>query len=290
MNNYHTHTFRCKHASGDVADYVREAKKAGLSELGFSDHVPFPDGRWPENRMHIDELPSYLNAIKSAQKAEGLFAEGPIDEVSTPNSPDTPKASGRVRILAGMECEWVPEFDAWFREELLGTSGLDYLVCGTHSSLSNGAWEDVWDLDSVGGLRAYAAQVERSLASGLFAFIAHPDLFCAGYLPWDDDAIACARDVLAAAVATRTPVEINGYGMRKPRVHGPTGPRWPYPRWEFWELARDYDLDVIVNSDAHRAIDVGASLETGRSLAADCGLRVVEELAISPVLEGAFRS
>jgi len=274
MNNYHTHTFRCKHASGDVADYVREAKKAGIAELGFSDHVPFPDGRWPENRMYIDELPSYLNAIKAAQKAEGLFAEGPIDEASTPEAP------GRISILAGMECEWVPEYDAWFREELLGACELDYLVCGTHSSFRNGAWEDVWDLDSVGGLRAYAAQVERSLASGLFSFIAHPDLFCAGYLPWDDDAITCAHDVLSAAAATRIPVEINGYGMRKPRVPGPSGSRWPYPRWEFWELARDYDLDVLVNSDAHRAIDVSASLETGRSLAADCGLRVVEGLKV----------
>jgi len=265
MNNYHTHTFRCKHASGDVADYVREAKKAGIQELGFSDHVPFPDGRWPTSRMYLSELPSYLDAIKVAQKAEGLIAE----------------ASGRISILSGLECEWVPEYDAWLREELLGACELDYLACGTHYSLRNGAWEDVWDLDSVGGLWAYSAQVERSLASGLFAFIAHPDLFCAGYLDWDDDAIACARDVLSAAVATSTPVEINGYGMRKPRIHGTSGPRWPYPRWEFWELAKDYDLDVIVNSDAHRAIDVGASLETGRSLAADCGLRVVEGLKVS---------
>jgi histidinol-phosphatase (PHP family) len=278
MNNYHTHTFRCRHASGDVADYVREAKKAGLKELGFSDHVPFPDGRWSESRMNIDELPSYLNAIKLARKTEGLFAEGPINEFSTSDAPE------RIRILSGLECEWVPEYDAWLREELRGRLGFEYLVCGTHYSLRNGAWEDVWDLDSAAGLRAYATHVERSLASGLFAFIAHPDLFCASYLDWDVDAIACARDVLSAAVATRTPIEINGYGMRKPRVPGPSGPRWPYPRWEFWELARDYDLDVIVNSDAHRAKDVGACLETGCSLAADCGLRVVDTLQLEQVL------
>ena len=269
MNNYHTHTFRCKHASGDVADYVREAKKAGIQELGFSDHVPFPDGRWPGSRMYLSELPSYLAALDHARKTEDAIGEYP-----------TADAPGRISILSGLECEWVPEYDAWYREELLGACGLDYLACGTHYSLRNGAWEDVWDLDSVGGLRAYAVQVERSLASGLFAFIAHPDLFCAGYLAWDADAIACARDVLSAAASTRTPVEINGYGMRKPRVPDSSGPRWPYPRWEFWELARDYDLDVIVNSDAHRAIDVGASLETGCSLAADCGLRVVEGLRV----------
>ena len=25
LKNYHTHTYRCKHASGDVSDYIRAA-------------------------------------------------------------------------------------------------------------------------------------------------------------------------------------------------------------------------------------------------------------------------
>ena len=38
-NNYHTHTTRCYHASGKDEEYVKAAIKAGIKELGFSDHI-----------------------------------------------------------------------------------------------------------------------------------------------------------------------------------------------------------------------------------------------------------
>ena len=36
---YHTHTKRCGHAVGEDEEYVIEAIKAGIKDLGFSDHV-----------------------------------------------------------------------------------------------------------------------------------------------------------------------------------------------------------------------------------------------------------
>lgn len=39
--NYHTHTFRCKHADGEDKEYVEAAIKAGIKTLGFSDHCPW---------------------------------------------------------------------------------------------------------------------------------------------------------------------------------------------------------------------------------------------------------
>ena len=41
--NFHTHTNRCRHADGIAADYVQSALSAGVTQLGFSDHAPFPD-------------------------------------------------------------------------------------------------------------------------------------------------------------------------------------------------------------------------------------------------------
>jgi len=41
--NYHSHTYRCKHANGEVVDFVRAASKAGLEIFGVSDHAAFPD-------------------------------------------------------------------------------------------------------------------------------------------------------------------------------------------------------------------------------------------------------
>jgi histidinol-phosphatase (PHP family) len=263
MNNYHTHTYRCKHASGDVAVYLREARKAGLAEFGFSDHVPLPDGRWSEIRMYMEELPGYVSAVEEAARAEAARPEGGL------------------RVLLGLECEWAPEYEAYFRDELLGRFGVEYLASGCHFYPVGGDWLNAAAIESPSGLVAYARHFERSLASGLFDFVAHPDLYCMGYLDWDAEARACARDLLAAIEASRLPVEINGYGMRKRRVPGPAGRRWPYPRAEFWELAAEYRIEVMVNSDAHRPIDAAAGLAEGRQIADRCGLRTIDALPVA---------
>ncbi|HOX31045.1 MAG TPA: PHP domain-containing protein [Spirochaetales bacterium] len=260
MNNYHTHSYRCRHASGDIADYVEAARAAGIGELGFSEHVPYADGRWPDSRMDLGELPGYLAAVRAAAEAESRRPEG----------------EGRMSILLGLESEWSAEDDAYLREELVGRLGVGYLVSGTHYYRRGGAWEDAGALRRAADLSAYAAHLARSLESGLFAYVAHPDLYCMSYLRWDEDARACARDVLDAARAARIPVEINGYGMRKARVRAPEGERAPYPHEGFWELAASYGLDVVVNSDAHRPVDVAAGLAEGRALAARLGLRVLD--------------
>ena len=38
--NYHTHTWRCRHADGTEREYVETAIEAGFKILGFSDHTP----------------------------------------------------------------------------------------------------------------------------------------------------------------------------------------------------------------------------------------------------------
>lgn len=61
--NYHTHTFRCRHATGTPKDYIKYAIDGGIEYMGFSDHVPFvfPDGfqshyRIPFNEVNIPPL------------------------------------------------------------------------------------------------------------------------------------------------------------------------------------------------------------------------------------------
>lgn len=36
--NYHTHTSRCQHATGEEKAYVEQAIQNGMKILGFSDH------------------------------------------------------------------------------------------------------------------------------------------------------------------------------------------------------------------------------------------------------------
>lgn len=259
MNNYHTHTYRCRHASGDIADYVEYGRRAGLGQLGFSDHVPFPDGLWGESRMELSEAVPYARSIDEARAAEESRPDG-------------------LRILAGFECEWREDMAGYLRD-LAPALGLDYLIGGVHWIPVDGNWLSTSHISRPRELRIFADYTVRTIRSGLFAFLAHPDVFCSRWHRWDAEAVACSRAILEAAVDTGLPLEINGYGLRKPYVSSADGYRPQYPFVRFWELAAEYGTTVIVNSDAHRPQDVGASIGEAREIAARWGLPVVEELA-----------
>src|SRR5688572_6691111 len=116
--NYHTHTYRCGHASGDAIDYARVAAAAGMRALGMSDHVPLPDDRWAEVRMDLVELDGYLAAIARAAAAEpGLT------------------------VLTGAECEYDAPYHAFYQDELLGRRGFDYLIGAAHFTEIDGRWK-----------------------------------------------------------------------------------------------------------------------------------------------------
>jgi histidinol-phosphatase (PHP family) len=64
LSNFHTHTFRCQHASGEDKEYVEAAIQSGLKVLGFSDHCPwlFPDGYISRIRMTPAQLDNYFSS------------------------------------------------------------------------------------------------------------------------------------------------------------------------------------------------------------------------------------
>lgn len=106
--------------------------------------------------------------------------------------------------------------------------------------------------------------------------MAHPDLFDNSYLTWDNNTIHASRDMLAAAAELQVPLEINGYGLRKAKIDTPTGTRTMYPWLPFWELASEYDVRVIVNSDVHQPEDVSSNLQQAADIALGCGLKFAD--------------
>jgi len=253
--NYHTHTFRCKHATGDVANYVEAAIQNNLDVLGISDHTPFPDNRWLDVRMKIDQLDGYIKAIDDARE---LY-------------------SSQISILKGMECEYVKEYHSFFQEELLEKHKFDYLIGGLHYYPYHNGWQNVYGgITNPKELSAYSKYVIQAMESGLFAFIAHPDLFGNSYLVWDKNAEQCSKDILQAAEQMQIPLEINGLGLRKPKIQTPNGKRCLYPLENFWRLASNYNIKVIVNSDAHRPEDIVSNIQEGRDIANTYHLKVIE--------------
>lgn len=253
MNDYHTHTFRCKHASGKIADYAKAALEKKVEVLGVTDHTPLPDDLFPDVRMDISELGDHISDFHEAQSK---YPE--------------------LKMILGMECEYQDHYYGFYKDELLGEYGVKYLVLGQHFFKYNGEWVYLWKKpQGIDELKIYTDALLRGMASGLFEFVAHPDMFAYFYEPWDNEAKACSRAILEAAADLILPIEINGYGFRKGKVAYETVTRYKYPLRQFWELASQYDIKILVNSDAHKPEDVG-SVEKAQELAKDLGLKFAD--------------
>ena len=63
--NYHTHTFRCHHASGSDEEYVLEAIANGYKVLGFSDHAcwEYSSKYVSRIRMRVQEFEEYKRSV-----------------------------------------------------------------------------------------------------------------------------------------------------------------------------------------------------------------------------------
>ncbi len=260
MNNFHTHTWRCKHAEGKVKDYVDAALESitvnpeqGLPVLGISDHTPLPDDRWLHVRMEMTELDAYLAEFEEAE-------------------------SDNIILLKGLECEWDPLYRNFYEDELLGEKNLDYLIGSVHWFRNHGEWEYLGEMRTAEHLREYSKIMTDTMATGLFSFIAHPDGFGAGYKKWDENAKSCAIDILTAAEELNIPLEINGYGLRKDKIPTPEGTRNVYPWLNFWELAGNYNIKAICNSDAHRPEDVHASIDECREIAIRYNIDLIDDI------------
>jgi histidinol-phosphatase (PHP family) len=252
--NYHTHTRLCRHAEGMPDDYAAAALQHGLQFLGITDHTPLPDDRWLGVRMCMAQLDEYVQSIKRAQETYP-----------------------QLTIFAALECEYVPEFHSFYEEVLLGEYAFDYLVYAPHWFLHQGEWLGiVGQSDTPERLVSYGKHAIRGLETGLFTFLAHPDIFGNDYLQWDASAQSCARDILAAAEALDIPLEINGLGFRREKVETPDGTRNMYPWRPFWQTAQDYCISVTTNSDAHRPQDIIANIDDARSLARELDLNIIE--------------
>lgn len=268
ISNFHTHTYLCGHAEGWVPDYVRVAQSAGCTALGFSDHCPYPeqDSRfwlmdggkgaarglnlWPEIRMAEADTEDYVAAVRQA-----------AETVDFP-------------VYLGFECEYDKRLYSWYKDELLGRWGADYLAFGPHWVAGGQELPYIPGVASRKEILRYFDGVVEAIASGLFAFVAHPDLIMANGRDWNSEIEAGLAAVLDAAIDCKLPVEVNGLGLARSTQVGLAGRL--YPHHKFWELAALRGATVICNSDAHQSQNTIIHAQLARDYAAEFGLVPVE--------------
>ncbi|WP_297633647.1 histidinol-phosphatase [uncultured Clostridium sp.] len=253
--NYHTHNFRCKHASGNAEDYVKKAIEEGYDEIGLSDHMCHP-GMDLDNksRMYYEELPGYFREVNEAIEKYG----------------------DKISIKRGLECEYFPGIE-WLYEELEKEYRVDYLILGAHFFKHNEEWLYVgWGLDEK-MLEEYSDFVVQSMETGYFTYLAHPDLFFIIYKEWNEYSIKASRKILEAAEKMNMPLEININGYKKSKIKTKNGDRYPYPVKEFWELSKEYNVKRIIGVDAHNPKDL-EDFNKGLEFAKSLDLEVIEKL------------
>lgn len=228
-SNFHTHTKRCRHASGSEEDYIKSALLNRLSILGFSDHAPYPDidlGR----RMLFHELKDYLETV---------------DALAI-------KYQNDITIRKGLEIEYLPEYRDYY-EELLTKWNVEYLLMGEHFYINpEGECANTYMISSsTEQYLAYARTIAEGMRTGLFKVVAHPDLYLLNPFAWNDDCKRAADLIIDTAVATDTILEYNANGFRWEQKNYPDGTRFPYPHDSFWQMAAQAPVRVIVGSDCH---------------------------------------
>ena len=228
VNNFHTHTFRCLHAYGTEEDYVLEAINKGLGCLGFSDHGPFPHKDYGL-RMKYEELDSYISAIDTLKEKYG----------------------DKITLYKGLEIEYHPQYIDYY-SSLLKDRGLDFLALGEHQyTTDSGELKNIFFAESAADYIDYAKAVCMAIETGLFAYVAHPDIMFINDYEWDDRCDKACEMIIECASEHDTILEYNANGFRRNKRLYADGIRYPYPHMGFWTKARDAHIKVLVGSDCH---------------------------------------
>jgi histidinol-phosphatase (PHP family) len=186
-----------------------------------------------------------------------------------------------ITVLAGGECEYVKADRAYYREELLGKYGLDYLLGAPHWIPCRGEWIGYSHLESPKDLICFADYCTDLMESGLFLYVAHPDVFMVGYPKWDENALSCAEDIISAALECDIPLEFNANGLRKSAVTSEEEMEHSlYPNLNFWKVAAQRKVKCVIGSDAHSPELLTDSLELCEHMAGSLGLQLVDPLVL----------
>lgn len=254
LADLHVHTARCGHATGSIQDYIDIARQRGLTEIGFSDHLPLVDRDLPGLAMKSSDLGGYvgeLGRLIGRQRAEGAV-------------------DGEPAVLMGIEADYIPgtehevsrmldeyEFDVVLGSvHFLGDWPFDHPdYRGRYEEVSS---DDFW--------AAYFATLEEAARTGLFDVLAHPDLakkFCV--FPSRDPS-ELFESLAETAAHAGVAVEINTAGLFKPVGE-------IYPSRELLAACFANGVPITFGSDAHAPDEVGREFAQAVALARSVGYR-----------------
>lgn len=222
------------------------AEKRGLKGIVITCHCPGPEGWSPTVRMSMAQFDEYVASVERASDAW----------------------NGRVDILLGLECDYMPGMESWLSRFLNGKD-LQYVIGSVHPQLPY--YKEAFPNENVLAYqRTYFEHLAMAAESGLFDCLAHPDLV-KNVFPdqWDmksvlEDIRACLDRVASAGTA----MELNTSGVLKEI-------REMNPNPVMLAEMNKRDIPVVLGSDAHTPYRVGAEFGAALDLLQAAGYESV---------------
>ena len=233
--DYHTHLLAHEDRAGtaaDVREFLAQAEKMGIKEIGFTDHNRYYD---QFDFSLIKEVGAEFSAVNVKTGIEMDYTPGEEDEIAD--------------FLDGFELDYVigsiHYLDDWMFDHP------DY-----KDEYQN------WDIDEL--YQEYFAYVEEAAESGLFDLLGHLDLIKVFDFRPDGDVVKLATPALEVIAQNDLVIEINTNGRNKPADEF-------YPSRGILEKAYELGIKVTMSSDAHSAGRVGENLTEVRNMLLDIG-------------------
>lgn len=255
--NFHTHTKRCGHASGKDEEYVKEAVSCAFSVLSFSDHMMFPYLNQRGIRgNYVDDFDDYLNSVNFLRK----------------------KYKDKIEIHVGFEAEYCLYFEQYYKS-LFSSKQIEYLLLGQHFHFTN----DLSCLDYnefKDGAMRYVDDVILGMKSGLFLYVAHPDMLVYFYDERDDYYKTICRKLIKASIKYDVPLELNVSKVENGRLANVKHyiEIAPFPDETFWQIVGEENAKVVIGLDAHSPVNVNeVGFDYGLELAKKYNLNILNK-------------
>jgi histidinol-phosphatase (PHP family) len=234
--DYHIHSCYSDGRSSPE-DYIAPAIAAGLSEIGFSEHLTlFKDlENWNMNPLNISSYLIHIETLRNKIK--------------------------NIRIKTGLEVDYFAGKEKEIHD-YLSPLPLDYIIGSVHylGEKTVDMGPEFYLGKSIDRLfESYFDSVCGATSSGLFDIIGHCDLIrIYGYKPSFDQEPFYRK--LAKTMKTHNVVfELNTNGRNRPLADF-------YPDRRFLHIFREENVPVCVNSDAHMPSRVGQSFDEAYDL------------------------
>jgi histidinol-phosphatase (PHP family) len=244
--SYHNHT-TWSDGTSTLAEMIEAARRAGLTEIGISDHFALaPGDRHFSWALAPELLDAYVLQIQQA-----------IAETTD------------LVIRMGLEVDFFPETIDLIKQRL-APYPFDYLIGSVHFvddfviDFNAQPWEGISQDDRNRMWRGYWQRLRTAAESGFFDIAGHFDLPKKFKFFPSTDLTEYALGALDAIAAADMAIEINCSGWDKPAAEA-------YPAPFYLKEANRRRIPLVINSDAHTADDVVRNFERARRLAVDAG-------------------